>query len=334
VSSFQLLTPQLSWWDAMLGNLFFMPLSITASYCTILLVKKFFFSKKYALFTAFLLVSMIGFTIINRAISFYLLVPYFYPELVASYHSQGFFHFTRMVNFGISIYSVVAFASVFTFILEWYDYEKARQQLENEKLEAELRFLRGQIHPHFLFNMLNNLYALSLKKSDQTPGMILKISSLLDYMLHEAMSPSVTLQREIEVLQDYISMERIRYGDRIDIQTSITGDIDGKRIAPLLLFPFVENSFKHGASQELDNPRVNLAIRVLDDVLFMKLENSKSKILSERQTRDSGGIGCNNVRRRLDLLYPHAYELIIADEERLYAVDLKLNLTNSYERLP
>jgi sensor histidine kinase YesM len=334
VSSFQLLTPQLSWWDAMLGNLFFMPLSITASYCTIYLVKKFFFSKKYYLFTAFLLVSMIGVTIINRAISFYLLVPQFYPELVAVYHSQGFFNLVRMVDFGISIYSVVAFASVFTFILERHDYEKAKQQLEREKLEAELKFLKGQIHPHFLFNMLNNLYALSLKRSDQTPGLILKISSLLDYMLHEAMSPSVTLQREVEVLQDYVSMERIRYGERIDIRISITGDINGRRIAPLLLFPFVENSFKHGASQELDNPWVNLVIQVRDDNLVMKLENSKSKISSGQQTQDSGGIGYNNVRRRLDLLYPNAYELTISDHDLRYAVDLKLNLTNSHKRLP
>ncbi len=314
-------------WDSLLQLAYYLPVLVISSYFIIyMVVRKYLLKQNYIRFTVYLLASVTGFALINRAIFYYVALPRFYPDYIKQVYATGFFHPMELVTFTISLLSVIAFVAAITFITEWYDHERSRQQLVKEKLESELMFLKSQIHPHFLFNMLNNLYALTLKKSDLAPSMILKISSLLDYMLHEAMAPSVALHREIEVLRDYIELEKIRYGERIAIDLDITGEFDGKRIAPLLLLPFLENSFKHGASEDLENPWVELAISVSDSVFSMRLSNSVSKPLNNNRKGETAGIGFENVRRRLDLLYGNGYELEVLADEKQYSVFLEVQL--------
>ena len=220
-------------------------------------------------------------------------------------------------------------AALIKFFKHWYQQQKATQQLAQDKLQAELKFLKAQIHPHFLFNTLNNLYALTLKKSSNSPEVVLKLSELLNYMLYECNVPLAPLRKEIDLIKNYISLERLRYGKRLDISLNIGGDIHGKMIAPLLLLPFVENSFKHGVSGLTSKAWVSMDIQVKGNQLVMKVDNSKSNGKGEDLDYKEG-IGLTNVKRRLELLYEGRYDLKILDTDDSYLVVLRLTLSGEY----
>jgi two-component system LytT family sensor kinase len=173
-----------------------------------------------------------------------------------------------------------------------------------------------------LFNTLNNLYALTLKKSDRAPEMVLKLSELINYMLYECTSDEVWLSKEIKFIRNYIDIEKIRYGDKLDIDIRVTGEVNDRKIAPLILLPFVENCFKHGASEELQQSWVKLTIDAQPHVLIIKVENNKA---SENGVNRQAGIGIQNVKRRLDLLYAGKHELKIMNGEETFLVVLTLN---------
>jgi two-component system, LytTR family, sensor kinase len=312
-------------WDAILQGACFMPVIMAGTYFTTeVLFRRYFFKKKFFGFVAFFIVSGIAVTLLSQIVSYAIVVPYFYPKSVGSF---PFFDPIDLIANFVNLYFIIAFAVMIILMSDWLKSEQLKEQALKEKVEAELEVLKSQIHPHFLFNTLNNLYGLILKEENELAlATLLKISSMLDYMLHEANAPIVALRREIEIIEDYIALERIRYGDRISITVNVEGDYSGKTISPLLLFPFVENSFKHGASEALDNPWVNLSITILDSRMTLKLENSKSLPLPIQKPGGKGGIGISNVRKRLDLLYGGSYNLKISDEERRYTVVLNLNL--------
>ena len=213
-------------------------------------------------------------------------------------------------------------------IQHWFKNIERTNQLENEKLEAELKFLKAQIHPHFLFNTLNNLYALTLKKSDDAPEVVLKLSGLLDYMLYEGSQSKVPLDHELKHLKNYIELERLRYGKKLRYTEKITGQITGQSIAPLILLPFVENSFKHGAGSGISQPEISIIINVTDAILTMEVSNTKLEHSDSCQTGCASGIGLSNVRRRLDLLYANSYSLITNNTVGRYTVCLTIDLDN------
>jgi LytS/YehU family sensor histidine kinase len=293
-------------------------------FTTDVLFRKYLFKKKFIGFIALFIISGMVVTLLSEMVSYAIVMPYFYPKFSDSF--QFFNPIDMIANFA-NLYFIIAFAVVIILMSDWFKSEQIKEQVLKEKIEAELQVLKSQIHPHFLFNTLNNLYGLILKgENDLALATLLKISSMLDYMLHEANAPVVALRREIEIIEDYIALERIRYGDRIKITVNVEGEYSGKTISPLLLFPFVENSFKHGASEALENPWVNLIITTTDSRMTLKLENSKSQPLPTQKRENTGGIGISNVRKRLDLLYNGSYDLNISDEERRYTVILSLNL--------
>jgi two-component system LytT family sensor kinase len=318
-------TIESNFWDAILQSMIFLPVIMAGTYFTTgVLFRKYFFKKKFIDFIALLFISGIVVTLLSRIVSYAIVVPYFYPKSISNFH---FFSPIDLIANFVNLYFIIAFAVIVILMADWFKSEQLKEQALKEKIEAELQVLKSQIHPHFLFNTLNNLYGLILKKeNDLALATLLKISSMLDYMLHEANVPIVALRREIEIIEDYIALERIRYGDRINITVNIEGNYSGKIISTLLLFPFVENSFKHGTSESLENPWVSLSIITTNNRLTVKLENSKSQPLPDQKRDRTGGIGISNVRKRLDLLYNGSYELNISDEERRYIVVLKLNL--------
>ncbi len=222
----------------------------------------------------------------------------------------------------VAIYPVAFFAIAIKLLKYWYANQQAQQVLTQEKLQAELKFLKTQIHPHFLFNTLNNLYALTLKKSDKAPEMVLKLSELINYMLYECKSDQVPLSKEIKFIRNYVDIEKMRYGDKLDVDLKITGNIGERKIAPLILLPFVENSFKHGASENLSQSWVKISVDSHTDHLIIKVENSKS---GENGQNGDAGIGIQNVRRRLDLLYNGKHELKIINGEETFLVVLSIN---------
>ncbi|GAB3690629.1 histidine kinase [Spirosoma flavus] len=198
-------------------------------------------------------------------------------------------------------------------------------QLEKEKANAELQMLKAQLHPHFLFNTLNTIYSLTQDVSQKASGMILGLSHLLRYILYECSQPLVPLQKELTMISDYLQLEKARYDHGLDMVVQLPKTTH-HLIAPLLLLPFLENAFKHGASRMIENPWISLTVTLHDDTLAMKLINGKPA----GHKLGLPGIGIANVRKRLELNYPNQHELAIHDEEEMYIVNLSLTLTHAY----
>jgi sensor histidine kinase YesM len=206
----------------------------------------------------------------------------------------------------------------------WWLKQEEVQQLTVSKANAELQLLKAQVHPHFLFNTLNNIYSFILTSSSRAPGMVKKLSGLLRYIIHECNQTQVALAKELQMIQDYISLETIRYGDQFDITIDIKGDYNNKKIAPLLLLPFVENSFKHGASKTLSRPWVSLNIIIENSTMYFMLNNSRPQEYTN--LNHNGGIGLSNVQKRLQLLYPARHELKVTSEQERFTVLLEIVL--------
>lgn len=199
------------------------------------------------------------------------------------------------------------------------------QEAEFKQLQTELALLKSQVNPHFFFNTLNNLYALSLDKSERVPEMILKISNLMRYVLDSSNKKDVELNREIEFLKDYIALEKLRFRTESDIQFQIIGQTDGKRIAPMLLIPFIENSFKHGANSATDNFYIHIDLLINENGLSFSVKNNKSQNFNV-YSQSSSKSGLNNVKRRLELLYPDKHKLMIQENTESYDVNLEIKL--------
>ncbi len=222
----------------------------------------------------------------------------------------------------------VFFASVKLFEY-WLADQKQNQELLQQKLESELKFLKSQIHPHFLFNTLNNLYALTLDKSDKAPEVVVKLSDLLSYMLYECNVPRVPLEKEINLLRDYLELEKMRYQSELKVDFDVQGRVNGKMIAPLLLIPFIENGFKHGLSKQIENPWINIHLEVEDYKLTFLVENNKPLVDKKDESGYSEGIGLKNVKRRLNLIYGDDYNLEVKDEHGVFNVLLELRLDSN-----
>jgi sensor histidine kinase YesM len=219
---------------------------------------------------------------------------------------------------------VLGFALMIKLVKRWWLKQKETEQLAKEKTNAELQLLKAQVHPHFLFNTLNNIYFFTLTNSEQAPVMIKKLSGLLNYILHECDQPFVPLEKEIKMIQDYMALEKIRYAEQMQMTIDIHGKPGEKMIVPLLLIPFVENSFKHGASKMITQPWVKLSIHVENSWLRFTVMNSKPSINESPVSK--GNIGLKNVTKRLKLLYPGTHELNIVSEPESYTVHLALQL--------
>lgn len=204
-------------------------------------------------------------------------------------------------------------STAFRFGVDWFLNEKVKKNLENQKLIAELAFLRSQINPHFLFNSLNNIYSLAYQKSDKAPEAIMKLSEIMRYMLQESNEPKVKLVREIRYLENYIELQKLRFKGQAFVDLNINGDYTEQHIAPLILISFIENAFKHGIVSEPDSP-VKINIRINNNELKFDIRNKKSRLNKD----ESSGIGLSNVKRRLDLLYPGDYVLNIEEDNETY----------------
>lgn len=233
----------------------------------------------------------------------------------------------------VGMYLVVFLAVALHLLKRWYSVQAENALLNRARLEAELKFkeaelnlLKAQIHPHFLFNTLNNLYSLTLEKSDLAPNVVLRISDMLDYMLYRINGRHVLLANEVEHLQNYLALERLRYHEHVDIQFDIDHPLPEITIAPLLLLPFVENGFKHGVSQLTGKGWIHINLRLSHQKLTFIVENSKPERTASNTTEAKKGIGLPNVRKRLNLLYPEAYKLKIEDSGPTYRIALTLDL--------
>jgi two-component system, LytTR family, sensor kinase len=195
------------------------------------------------------------------------------------------------------------------------------ENLKTEKVTMELAYLKSQINPHFLFNTMNNLYGLSLSEPEKTPDVILKISEMMRYMLYESNGERVALRREIEYLNSYIELEKIRFEGKTYVNFTIEGNINQYQIAPLLLISFVENIFKHGEIQNAQKP-VEISLQVQGNQLIFRQKNA----VAIREKDKMGGVGMQNVKRRLFLLYPNKHTLTVRKENGMYESELILEM--------
>jgi LytS/YehU family sensor histidine kinase len=210
----------------------------------------------------------------------------------------------------------------------WREREMRNLELQREKADAQLQLLTAQIHPHFLFNTINNIYSQTQTESPKGSEMIMELSDLLRYILYEGRKAQVPLDRELQMLVDYVNLEKIRYGNSLEVHLDLPERTNDLWIAPLMLLPFIENCFKHGASRQLHRPWISLTIEITDDTMIMNLSNGRS---GDPEKKKEGGIGIRNVRNRLGLLYPNAHQLHIEDKPDVFAVKLEMKLSKGTE---
>jgi LytS/YehU family sensor histidine kinase len=292
--------------NRVLGAFYIILLLAPAVYVNNLFILPFFRKKTFLFFTLF-----IANTLLFTAISVYLITTF----------SNQLFKWEMFINFlGIMIL-VLVFASTCKIARNSF----TRRQKEKE---AELKLLKAQLNPHFLFNTLNNLYGLSVTKSDKLPNLMLKLSDLLRYSLYETKETLVPLNKEISYLENYISLEKIRLEDQTEIEFNKVGDITSKKIAPMLLIVFVENAFKHLGTLKDGKSKVQVSIEVIDTKMTFKCNNTIENIVLEEESLEKGksGIGLQNAKKRLTLIYPERHKLTIDKNENSYNTQLIINL--------
>jgi two-component system, LytTR family, sensor kinase len=298
------------------------PVKIGATYFTLyFLIDKFFVHRKYAAFLIGLVASMLVFGLLFRLLSYHILYPAFYPNG----NLVPVLYFPKILIGIFAIYSIAGIVASFHIAKLWHRHQQVSQRLEKEKLESELKLLKSQINPHFLFNTLNNLYALTLNNAKAAPEVVHKLSELMSYLLYDSNQNEVSLEKELQYIDNYISLEKLRYESRLDVSLNIYNNVQGITIAPLIILPFVENCFKHGARNQLFNAWVRIDVSIQEHVLIVKIENSKNTDGNDENKKVSG-IGLENVRKRLELIYPDRHELQLLDEVDSYLVILKLEL--------
>ena len=241
--------------------------------------------------------------------------------VISGYFFISYYEFWELFYFFLIYWSA---STLFKFSKAWFTLAETRQrlnELQAAKLQAELDGLKTQINPHFLFNALNSIYALAIDNQKQTPKAILKLSAVLRYILYESNEAKVGLQKEVRYLNDYIEVQKMRLENGTDIQFKINGNIKNKAIAPLLLLPFVENGFKHGLKGDTENMFLHILLEVTNEAIIFKTKNNQGEL---DELSKSKGIGLENVKKRLKLIYPNQNELLINNHKDTFEIILKI----------
>ncbi len=289
------------------------------------LIPRFLFEGKYFLFIYQLLLSIVVTIWINS-----MCVVLIIWHIASKSPESGFPDRTDLILLLSGSYIIILFATIIHFVQESYKRTIERDRVNRLKTETELKLkdarlqlLQGQLHPHFLFNMLNNLYGLWIEKSDTTPAVILKLSSLLDYMLYRCDKEKVPLNEEVCFIKNYIDLELLRHDNRLQLETDMPTQDKTLLIPPLILFSFVENAFKHGVNKTSDDSLISIHLKMHDKQLQFKIENTYDKTA---QNDKNNGIGLKNVKERLQLIYPEKHNVIINQNNGIFKVELNIEL--------
>jgi Histidine kinase len=300
-----------------------MPFCVLNTYVTLWLVKQYLLQSKYRTF----FLSLLGWTAALIPLSFlthlYVAYPYCWPAGPRPTFRQALWEFFDI--YPIFVNEVITGFAVFLRLYKFWRVELLQKlQLSREKTDAELELLKAQLHPHFLFNTINNLYALIQERSTRAPDMLLRLSAILGYVLNECQAPEVPLERELDFCQDYINLEAERYGDRLNIVTQFSGDLEDKMITPMLFQPFIENAFKHGAAEQIGKVWIKIRMSVHETRLLFEVTNTADASL--HSSSSGGGIGVANIQRRLQLIYPDRHKFVRKQENGLHSISLTIDL--------
>jgi two-component system LytT family sensor kinase len=304
------------------SNLFFIAFYYFNAY---FLIPKLLVQKKLLtyIFVIFLLLILFG------------MYPRFYDYLSDNYFKipRSPWHGTRPKNVerpllspgSISIFLLIfAISTGIKVVGQWFQSENRNKEIENEKLTTELFFLKSQINPHFLFNTLNNIYSLAAVQSEKTAEAVMKLSSIMRYVLTEVKNDCVPLEKEILFITHYIELQKLRLTDKTKVDFTVTGETFGKQISPLLFLPFVENAFKYGISTRELSP-VIILLEIKNTDLYFTVKNNKHTSTLIKPANNTG-IGIENARRRLELLYKNRYQLDITEDLTTFTVNLNINM--------
>jgi len=304
-----------------LRDIWYLPVDMSATYLTIyFLIPKFLYTKRYAIFIILFLISVVCFILLAQVVSYYIVYPLYHPEVVIEW---GFFYFDYFYSL-VGTYSIVILAATIKLVKNRFEFLQQKTQLENQNMASELALLRSQINPHFLFNTLNNIDSMISRDTNKASDALIKLSGIMRYMLYEANTDKVPLEKEIEYIRHFVSLNRLRLKDPEFVNLNIEGDYKNKVVAPMLFVPFIENAFKHG-NKHSPSPGITIDIKIYDKEIYFEVINYISA--APVQIKDSvGGIGLNITKRRLELLYPDNYDLAISTEDTKYRVKLKLNV--------
>ena len=304
------------------------PLSIATTYfINYYLIPRFLFTKKYAKFI------LLSFYTLVISVWFELLITFAVFIFISNYqlYKMDPASLDSVLLF-VGLYFIIIVATAIKLVRRSFQIQKRNTELDSKRFEtelklkeAELKLLKAQIHPHFLFNTLNNLYGLTLEKSDDAPNLVLRLSEILDYILYRCDEKMVLLSEEIHNLINYIEIEKIRYSSKLKLELDFPAKTPGLRIAPLIILPFVENAFKHGVSNFPGMAFVKIKLIMANKNLIFNIENTKNPDVRKTENYTKG-IGLKNVKKRLDFVYPDKYILSIDDADKTFSVNLTLEL--------
>lgn len=311
-----------------LKTCYLVPQIFMAYYIACFIIPGLFIKKKYVLFTLFLLIGTYLYSSLLRILVIHIAEPFlrtspFSQESIIEILTD----FRQLLIYSVSFFSV---SLVFLFVKFLVNYIRIKEEglmLDKERAEAELKALRSQLHPHFLFNTLNNIYTLSLENSNKTPESIAKLAGILDHILYRCNTKFILLSSEIELLKNYISLEKLRYDDRLKINftTSIENDT---QIPPLILLSLTENAFKHGAGEDSVSPEIDIIIAQKDCQFTFKISNTIAK---DYQRDNLEAIGLANIVKQLDLLYPGCYKFETEKKTNRFMAYLEINQKQANE---
>ena len=307
------------YWYSLKSNLVEFPIHIIVVYINVFyLIPKFILRKKYQSYLGSIIIMLILVYLVRTGLNYFLVTKEIWPE---AERAGKFLETNHIIAVVLGELYVLGFVTAIKLLIDWPIELKRNEDLAKLQLSTELKFLRNQIQPHFFFNTLNNLYALTLTKSDDAPRMVIKLSDLMQYVLYEVKSSKASLLEEINHLNNYIDIERIRFKDKIELEMDITGNIEDIEVPPLLFLTFIENSFKHGLNEN-DQIRIVMSFELTkDNYLEFKLVNNFNP---NAQNDIKKGIGIINTKRRLKLLFANDFVLEAHIQGDIYNLFLKI----------
>lgn len=290
------------------------------------LMPKFVLKKRYLPYIIIILATIFVMVVIKFNLTYLLVSQDVWPEGPEATTTMTL-NYTIQMMFG-ELY-VITFVTAIKITFDFLKEHQRVAKLERAQLETELLFLKTQISPHFFFNTLNNIYSLAVENSKKTPKIILKLSELMRYLLYETRSKRQSLENEILCIQNYLDLERVRHSDELEVDMSISGDIQDKEIAPILLLSFIENAFKHGVHKNIGEIKIDIDFTIRKDFLYFTITNPMPKETEHKDSiNQSNGIGLENVKKRLELGYnKNDYKLIIRNKNNMFIVKLKIKVS-------
>ncbi|APY11543.1 sensor histidine kinase [Seonamhaeicola sp. S2-3] len=307
-------------------NLLGFPIHMVLCYLNIFVLMPFLvYQRKYILYVMAVLISIFLMVLVKFNLTYLLIGHNVWPEGPETLNSLSL---NYVIDMMIGELYVITFVTAIKITLDYLQEHRRVAELEKANLETELMFLKAQISPHFFFNTLNNIHSLALEKSKKTSKVILKLSELMRYLLYETRQRRQTLEKEILCVQNYLDLERIRHSKSLEVEVSITGDIQGKKIAPIILLSLVENAFKHGVNKNIGNIKILISFKIEEDFLYFSVLNPMPSIINQNLSNNySGGIGLKNVRKRLSLGYSeNDYNLEFDEVDNIFIAKLKIRV--------